>query len=317
MLIIEGMSEFDLGEYWHLFPRSLKTRYGSDFEAGFVKAKCRFDRVRETGDLTVDDVMAIFSDDLPFVHDWTMPDRTNLKSRMKGVPELIRSLGECGYDLELIREIWKALRELSLTSLVLHHVYPDRFAMCSHHLASLLGVTASTVPEYYAKYCEELSEWTKRRWRTPYEKSVVNTEFALWTWYRHVYDQDDPVPSTREERRACFFGDRWIQWRRARQLADEFPTEAAMIAWREFETVARYVTGASRNEALGGVLKRLQVLPADRKELDKVWKLRNDVLHDARELETKRPGRSRQKNKAHWVLDAVERFIATQDPNHF
>jgi len=152
----------------------------SDFEAGFVKAKCRFDRVRETGDLTADDVMAIFSDDLPFVHDWTMPDRTNLKSRMKGVPELIRSLGECGYDLELIREIWKALRELSLTSLVLHHVYPDRFAMCSHHLASLLGVTASTVPEYYAKYCEELSEWTKRRWRTPYEKSVVNTEFALW-----------------------------------------------------------------------------------------------------------------------------------------
>ena len=131
------MRAFDLGEYWHLFPRSLKVRYGTDFASGFAKVKCRFDRVRETGDLTVDDVMAIFNDDLPFVQDWTMPDRKNLEVRMKDVPELIRTLDKRGYDIELVRKIWEALRELSLTSLVLHHIYPDRFAMCSHHLAAL------------------------------------------------------------------------------------------------------------------------------------------------------------------------------------
>jgi len=61
-----------------------------------------------------------------------------------------------------------------------------------------------------------------------------------------------------------------IQWRRARQLADEFPTQAAMIAWREFEAVARYVSGASRNEPLGHVLKRVPIPLEDRKELNQV-----------------------------------------------
>ena len=79
-----------------------------------------------------------------------MPDHDDLARRMERmhVADLIRRLTSDSYSKQLISEIRYCFRDLGLTALVLHHVYPERYAMCSHHLASLLFVSGRTVPEY-------------------------------------------------------------------------------------------------------------------------------------------------------------------------
>ena len=204
MLIVEGndMSEFDLGKYWGAFDKALHERYNNarDFPDGFKRIKDEFNAVG-SGDrlLTVADVMSIFKNDLPFVEDWTKPDEKNIAERMqskgdfKGAGQLIKDMGDkwktaadedsAGrYDLNLLSKLIDCFRELSLTALVLQHVYPERFAMCNYNLASLLYISAPTVPKFYIKYCEELKLWSQHRWHTLHELTVEKAEYAFWTW---------------------------------------------------------------------------------------------------------------------------------------
>lgn len=201
----------DLVAYLGRFREILKLRYGDCFDEGFKAIEDRYKAIRSGDrDLLSDDVLAIFDESLPYVQNWTKPDREDLEKRMSAanVANRIRDLRDRNYDAELIREIWVCFRELSLTALVLQHIFPKRFAMCSHHLASLLHIAAPTIPEFYLRYCNELKVWSEHDWPTRSKLSVVEAEFALWTWYRLAYF------GRKEERRAHyknFFGDRWVQ----------------------------------------------------------------------------------------------------------
>jgi hypothetical protein len=289
------MNKLNLAEYLDLFPDSLQEKYKSKFEAGFSAIDGRFRDVRSGRRLlTVDDVMAIFEDSLPFVCDWTKPDRGQLEERMaKGAPQLIRDL-QGRHDLDLIRRILECFGELSLTSLVLQHVYPENFCMCSHHIASLLYIVghrlAGTVPEYYREYCRELEKWGSH-----FKLTVVQTEFALWTWYRLAnYGSKE----RREEHRSKFDRDPWVRKRRAlrareslkatdkiglaRFCLDTDPTLGAIIAWREFEIRVRDLPG---NRRVGkNISPKMSDLiagfpPSQKETYTVLWEKRNRVMH--------------------------------------
>lgn len=324
------MNKFDLGEYWKRFPDALTDRYRKPFavdvasELVFTNIGKRFEDVRSGCPLTIEHVMAIFGEDLPFVDDWTTPDRGILGTRMtdQKVTASIQRLRADFYNLESITKIWRCFRELSLTSLVLHHVYPTHFAMCSHHLASLLYITAPTVPRYYIRYCEELREWSKRARDT--DGSVVRTEFALWTWHRLAHYGD---PGEREKHRQAFFTDSWVQERRAKQIAESFkdgsirpldfarsfldsqPIVAAMIAWREFEIAARYVVDSSGDpapKAMWDVIGSLRLSTSEKRNLRSLWSpLRKEVIHNNFEI---------TKEEAKKVLTGVVKFIQDNVP---
>lgn len=186
-------SGFDLSYYIDHFEAALSKRYNDKkFRNGFAAIQETYKDINAgRRRLGVGDVMAIFDDELPFVQDWTKPDAQRLEQRMEehGVPEAIYRLRNQNNEskvLDLISQIRFGFGDLGLTSLVLHHVYPARFAMCSHHLASLLYiVNASTVPKFYLDYCAELKLWGTQK--SSRELDVVQTEFALWTWYRMAH----------------------------------------------------------------------------------------------------------------------------------
>jgi hypothetical protein len=157
-MLMKDSPKLDLaGEYYDRFDEALASRYdGKTFKDGFAEIEKRFAKLRreDSRRLQVEDVLEIFSHDLAYFEDWTKPDRKELEIAMQGrdgttVPELIYQLKSAGekQEVELITQIRHGFRELSLMALVLHHVFPRRYAMCSHHLASLLYIAnAETVP---------------------------------------------------------------------------------------------------------------------------------------------------------------------------
>lgn len=326
-----NVGRFDLSQYWKRFPAVLRTTYKRSFavdltsQVVFADIPKVFEDVRSgRARISVDDVMAIFGETLPFAYDWTKPDRAGLEIRMteKKVADSILDLRDDFYSRDLITNIWHCFRELSLTSLVLHHVYPAYFAVCSHHLASLLYITAPTVPQYYIQYCTELREWSQRAFGT--RDSVVKAEFALWTWYRlaHYGASEDC-----ERHRLAFFGDPWIQQRRAMRIAeslkegdlrpldlarsflDSLPTVSAMIAWREFEVAAKAVLRRSGDEVPSNMpllIRRLPLNDQEKRTLRRHWNARNDVMHE---------GRSIKKGDAEKVLNDIDNFIETNLPH--
>jgi hypothetical protein len=299
----------DLSSYLDRFEDALRERYnGQTFRSGFAAIKEVYEDVRAGHRrLSVEDVMAIFDDELPFVQDWTKPDLHRLQERMKEhrVADAIyrlRDRNDTRVVLELISQIRKGFGDLSLTALVLHHVYPARFAMCSHHLASLLYiVNASTVPKFYLEYCEELKLWGKET--SARQLNVVETEFALWTWYRLTYYGRN---EEKRKNRDNFFKDPWIQDRRAMKIAEALQdlgrldiarsyldvdaNLAAIIAWVEFERSVRNLFDAENVSKARGVGMidlidnlPLQAVPRSRKELKYLWlrggRGRNEVVH--------------------------------------
>jgi hypothetical protein len=328
------MGEFDLGKYWNLFPEALQKRYGSRFEAGFDRIEEMYKAVRSGArPLTVEDVISIFDSDLPFVHDWTKPDRDDLAARMesKRAAKLIADLRDRNYDSALLSEIIYCFREISLTALVLQHVYPKRFAMCSHHLASQLCITASTVPEFYLKYCKELKAWSEHEWPTPHKLTVVETEFALWTWYRRAYGKSSKQRGTHQTE---FRRDHWVQERRAKQIADSLglidrldlarsfldtaPTVAAITAWREFAVKVRNIleAGGKKMTKDDSIWNRIARLPAGNvpqgwtpEGLKTLWWGRNEAVKDGEDI----PGPEGTR-----ILNGVGKFIEHNTPEpHF
>jgi hypothetical protein len=324
------MGKFDLGKYWDLFPEALQKRYGSRFEAGFERIREQYKAVR-SGErhLTAEDVISIFDSDLPFAQDWTKPDHKDLAARMesKSAAKLIADLRDRDYDLNLLGETIYCFRELSLAALVLQHVYPKRFAMCSHHLASQLCITAPTVPEFYLKYCKELKAWSEHPWPTPHRLTVVETEFALWTWYRRAYGKSSKQRGTHQTE---FRRDHWVQERRARQIADSLglidrldlarsfldtaPTVAAIIAWREFAVRVRDILEArgERMTKSDTIWDRIAMLLASnvpqgwtQERLTTLWWGRNKAMKDGEDI----PG-----PEATRILDGVEKFIEKNTP---
>jgi hypothetical protein len=319
-------SDFVLSDYLELFRPALKQRYDTEFGEGLLEIEKRYKKVRSGSDITVEDVMAIFKENLPFVHSWTKPDADELASRMseRNVANAIRRLGDRSDrpvvdDRDLVTEVLGCFRELGLTALVLHHACPKRFAMCSHHLASLLRITAPTVPTFYIEYCTELKVWSERDWHSSRRLTVVEVEFALWTWYRFAYHI-----GTREERKVHqkkFQKDRWVQRRRAERIAKSLgnvekldlarsylntsPTVTAIIAWRELETAMRE-TLRKRGEnsaAEGNFPILLAALALDRRmasRVDFAWSRRAGVTHKGREID---------KDEASRLLETVSDFI--------
>jgi hypothetical protein len=331
----------DLGEYWGRFDEALKGRYdGHTFKLGFERIENQYRGVRsDPYRPTVDDVMALFANDLPFVQDWTMPDRDDLERRMTAnrVAESIHRINDHKDDVEeLIEKIRYGFRELSLTALVLQHVYPDRYAMCSHHLASLLYITnAGTVPKFYIQYCKELRLWRSEK-SNGKRLSVRQTQYALWTWYRLTHF------GKREERtknRDNFFEDPWVQKRRSIKIADSLgnrgrldlarsyletaPTVAAIIAWREFEVKIREVHARNNRpvtlkDTVWYLIDHLpqRALCGNAQELNQLWVRRNAVMHDGESLTAKHPfekmtasERASEISKARSILNAICRFI--------
>jgi hypothetical protein len=260
------------------------------------------------------------------------------------VGDRIKRLGGGGYPPELITEIWRCFRDLSLTALVLHHVYPDRFAMCSHHLASLLHISAPKVPEFYIKYCEELRGWSEREWpqgplvagtaRHRRKLTVVDAEFALWTWYRLAYV--DGAKQEQRKHRTNFYRDPWVQERRAQRISESLgpigkldlarsyvytqPTVAAMITWRELEIAMRKVfhdrgEKTTEKDTFGVLIKRLPAGAFSRNltkhEVASLWHRRNPVMHQGEEI-----GEEEKISKlyAERVLHGVVEFIEKNRP---
>jgi hypothetical protein len=301
------MSALDLREYYARFPDALKGRYnGNTFDAGFVAIRRRYDRVRAGDPLTADDVMMIFDRALPFVSDWTKPDKEFLERRMadKDAASLIRDLGG-RYDPKLIEQILDCFLELSLASLVLHQVYPEKFSMCSHHIASLLYITgrlkAGTRAEYYLEYCQELKKWGEQ-----FQLTVVETEFALWTWYWLAYHG---CKAEQKEHRRKFDRDPWVKQRRAQRIKESLhaarrmdfahffldtddPALGAIIAWREFECRARDLLRNRGDKTVKEVRDLhmdnvIALLPPSRGTeytLRRLWKYRNPVMHEDYEI---------------------------------
>jgi hypothetical protein len=205
---------------------------------------------------------------------------------------------------------------------VLHHVYPEKYSMCSHHIASLLYITgrdkAGTVPGYYLEYCRELELWGAR-----FNLNVVQTEFALWTWYWRV---NHGSSEERREHRRRFDRDPWAKKRRAEKIKDSLkvvdklgfarfflytddpndPTLGAIIAWREFEARARellYRRG-HREAYDGSFTMGAGVIPLLRTELNidygPLWRSRNDVMHKNSVMPS---------DEARAVVDGVRRFV--------
>ncbi len=311
---MKAKPKLDLSYYWDRFDEVLGERHGGEtFKAGFTTIKEIYKDVRAgKRRLTVDDVMAIFGDDLPFVLDWTKPDRQRLKERMEEhrVSDAVYRLRDRKDDtgiLDLVSQIRYGFGDLSLTALVLHHVYPGRFAMCSHHLASLLYiVNASTVPKFYLAYCEELQMWSHER--STRQLDVAETEFALWTWYRLTYYGKN---EERKKNRDNFFKDQWVQDRRASRIAYALQglgrldiarsylhtdaNVAAIIAWVEFESSVRKLLGAEKARDLGVIdlINKLpvQAVPRTREELKRLClrntRGRNEVIHQGLKLTRK------------------------------
>lgn len=207
-----------------------------------------------------------------------------------------------GYDSRLLKQLIDSLRELSLVALILHHVYPARYAIVSHHLASTLHVSGQTVAGFYIAYCRELGKWSAQTWPTPGIATVADAEMALWTWYRLAYVATDNAP----EHRSRFFSDPWVQERRAERIAVSLgpvdkldlarsylladPTVAAMIAWREFEVELRDVVRVEVGDrstfpALVEKLRPEHLPPGQSKTFLKyLWKQRNKVMHEGYEV---------------------------------
>lgn len=302
---------FDLADYRKRFPDVLQDRYQSTFAEGFRGIRSHFLPIQKgERDLTVDDVLAIFDTSLPHVRHWTMPDSYDLAKRMRRhkVAAQIRRLQApgCDYDEDAVLRIWICFRELGLTSLVLQHIYPDRFAMCSHHLASLLCIGSPTVPEFYIRYCKELGAWAGHRWPTRARLNVEDAEYALWTWYRLARFGD---ASAQELHRRCFDLDPWIRKRRADRLAEGLGkqgrlqlaryylasdhTAAAILAGCEMEIIVRAAV-QSRGMAVTGKTKMPELLDhlergklsrhLSRQYLDDLWEQRNAAVHGTRRL---------------------------------
>jgi len=337
------MDRMDLCYYRELFRDALRSRYnGSTFDEGFRRIESRYGDVR-AGErlLAAADVMAIFDPDLPFCYDWAKPDKEDLDHRMRetSIGARIKRLSGGGYPPELITEIWRCFRDLSLTALVLHHVYPDRFAMCSHHLASLLHISAPKVPEFYIRYCEELRAWGEPEWPRGLvgdgtavhrrKLTVADAEFALWTWYRLAYI----VGAKKEQRkhRANFQKDPWVQERRAQRVSESLgtvgkldlarfylysqPTVAAMIAWREIEIAIRKTLHGCGEKATGNFDVLIERLPAGalprnltKRDLVDLWRRRNPVMHQGEEIaEQETISRLYAARVLHGVVEFIEK----------
>jgi hypothetical protein len=329
----EAPTAFDLPDYYDKFEDALRGRYdGRTFTTGFRRIRERFREVRKGSPLTVDHVMDIFAADLPYVEDWTKPDRTDLARRMEDhqVAKAIAELGSKPYDKDLISRIRYALRELSLTALVLQHVYPNHYAMCSHHLAGLLYIhNASTVPEFYIEYCRELKLWGEKA--SSRKLNVEEAEFALWTWYRLAnFGKEEE----KKRHRKRFRMDAWVRDRRASRITNPLetndrlelaasylkidPTLTAVIAWLEFELAVREILHDAKVDTYKMDMKTMleylpeEAIPGNPEELKELWRRyrngrkigRNQVMHDGQKL---------KQDEASSILTDVARFLIHND----
>ena len=322
------MTTFNLASYLLRFPEALSDRYKDEFAQGRKSIEERFKPIRSGQLLKPEDVLAIFDPSLPYVRDWTKPDYEQLTARMNcsnaNVAILIKQLPGRNDVRSLMKQILDCLRDLSLVALILHHVYPDRFAIVSHHLASLLHVSGDTVSDYYVEYCDELRVWSQK-YSTLSKLSVVETEFALWTWYRFANY------GSKEERRLHrrgFFDDPWIQERRAIRIAESLgrspttrlglarsymgtdPTIAVMIAGRELEASMRDALASGRGMDFRELLRRLppDALPdgTSKQSLADAWDRRNVATHSNVEIVAK---------EAEKVLRTVSAFLEHNAPD--
>jgi hypothetical protein len=326
--------------YYHgRFNDALTAKYKDTFAGGFSRIKALYKEVKK-GDrlLEATDVIAIFEKDLPFHLDWTKPDRKDLEEAMKKtkVAGWIKSLGGREPTPQLIQEIWRCFRELSLTALVLHHVYPERFAICSHHLASLLNISAPRVPDYYIEYCDELKCWSEGEWprgtvvdevkRSRPNLTVAEAEFALWTWYRFAYI--DGPKKQKKQHWKNFHEDPWVRERRAVRIAKSLgpikklelaesylctePTVAAMIAWRELESEVRKMLNDFDRKPFGCLIEKLPASAFSRNlpkhDVELLWNRRNDVMHRAEDIaEDKGIAKKDSARVLHGVVDFIEK----------
>jgi hypothetical protein len=299
-------------EYYKRFDEALAGRYGGKtFKDGFTEIEKRFAKLRreDSQRLQVEDVLELFSHNLPYYEDWTKPDKEELEFAMQGrdgttVPELIHRLKSAPekHEIELITQIRHGFRELSLMALVLHHVFPRRYAMCSHHLASLLYIAnAETIPKFYVEYCRELRLWGEKA--SSRRLSAADTEFALWTWYRFSnYGRDED----KRKHRNRLFRDPWVAERRAFRVAESLKGRsridlamsyvsidanvAAAIAYIELERTIRQIlakdpTRETKANDFRELVEKLPMsaLPTSSRDLVDLWKGngkgRNAVIH--------------------------------------
>lgn len=329
----QSAGKLDLNQYFDHFKQSLADRYrGSVFTGGFTALEARFKEIRGGRLLTVDDILALFDADLPYIQDWTKPDRADLGNRLKEfhVPDLLKRLQGAGYDKRLIAEIRYALREISLMGLVLHHLYPDRFAICSHHIGSLLYIANTpSVSKYYMAYCQELREWARAL--SANRLNVAETQFALWTWYRLAHFGRN---EEQRKHRRIFRDDPWVKQRRAENIARSlgeigrldlarsyiktYPDVAAIVAWVEFERAVRQELEGDpilndRRAPMGELIAKLPIgaIPTDRKSLEAIWKRRNEFVHP----NPPNPPPQMHSDEAAGLIDKIQEFIHHNNEN--
>jgi hypothetical protein len=201
---------------------------------------------------------------------------------------------------EAIERLLRVFHNLGTVSLILHFVYPERFAIFSTPVIHLLQVTRPGLVDMYLAYCEELRVWADY-FHMP---SVAATSTALWTYAEVAKTADHPVAvKARHELEE----DIWVQRRRAAQvirpflrrygrlplahiLVDEDAAIAGKIAAEEYERLLNIAShrmygrplrrekGAA-GQLLADLATRGVIDLAVVAELQLVWDVRNRVVH--------------------------------------
>lgn len=298
------MAGFNLQIYRDRFPEAAQAAFGRSYNFRALEKNYAYLR-QESNWLSVGHVLSLFDlNRTPYARYWPKPDEKKLDEILKQERIRLTPLDDSGR--KLAHRLIGTLHNLGLASLILRLTYPERFAIFSVAVASLLQVQRSNMVELYMAFCDELAEW-----RNHFKMdSVAETEMALWTF--HQIAAGALQNGAGEEARKSFDADLWIQRRRlgqtlrpfirkygplelARLLAEEDPRLAGKIAGEEHERLLRcaarrfypcFTVGHKGwADALISLLAQDGLISLDEQTtLRRIWRLRNQAVHPEGQL---------------------------------
>jgi hypothetical protein len=288
---------FDLKTYLDRFPEVCKKKFGRTYS--FQSLEKKFEQLRSGKRwLVAKDVLNIFDPaQTAFARYWPKPIEKELDQALKTAHLMVGPLPADPRDL--VQRALQVFQNISLVSLVLRFVHPDRFGIFSTPIMNLLQVYRPRTIDVYLAYCDELRVW-KDHFHMP---SVASTETALWTYHELTLEEFEAADGV--SIRAGFDADIWIQRRRVAQVLRPFlqkygPLElarilvyedanlAGMVAGTEYERLLRfaarkvgvklYVKGATE-VLFDKLLEGGHISPGDMTLLRRAWTTRCEAVH--------------------------------------
>lgn len=310
------MAAFNLKTFLESLPEISRAVFGQAFNLRKLERDFAFLR-KESNWLTIGHVTKVFDPvSVPHARNWPIPDLKRLDAVLRERRLRLAPPDAAG---SVVGELIRTLHSLGPVSVILRLVYPEKYAIFSGPVGTLLQVQRAGATELYLAFCQELLEWQKH-FRMG---SVAETETALWCFY-HITNH---AGARGEEAREAFEADIWIQRRRlarvldpflrrygplelARLLAEANPKLAGKIAGEEYERLLRgaaaafYPSISVRNKGWAAAVIDLLAqdghVPLEEKViLHRVWGVRNAAVHGEGT-----PGLAEIEN----MIDAIERI---------